>query len=84
MGAVKFEGVDVLDFLGKVVELHTQHYKDDFDIDKELIQNLAACRKGENEQLLSCRALQHSCRKKIYLPFLRIFPDRKDIGRIEQ
>ena len=32
MGAVKFEGVDVLDFLGKVVELHTQHYKDDFDM----------------------------------------------------
>ena len=53
MGAVKFEGVDVLDFLGKVVELHTQHYKDDFDIDKELIQNLAACRNGENEQLLN-------------------------------
>ena len=52
MGAVKFEGVDVLDFLGKVVELHTQHYKDDFDIDKELIQNLAACRNEENEQLL--------------------------------
>ena len=25
MAAVKFEGVDVLDFLGKVVELHTQH-----------------------------------------------------------
>lgn len=52
MAAVKFEGVDVLDFLGKVVELHTQHYKGDFDIDKELIQNLAACRNGENEQLL--------------------------------
>ena len=52
MAAVKFEGVDVLDFLGKVVELHTQHYKDDFDIDKELIQNLAACRNGENEHLL--------------------------------
>ena len=68
MGAVKFEGVDVLDFLGKVVELHTQHYKDDFDIDKELIQNLAACRNGENEQLLrlvclpvcSCRAVKLS------------------------
>ena len=52
MGAVRFEDVDVLDFLGKVVELHTQHYKDDFDIDKELIQNLAACRNGKNEQLL--------------------------------
>lgn len=37
----KFEGVDVLDFLGQVVELHTQHYKEDFDMDKELIQNLA-------------------------------------------
>ena len=44
MAAVKFEGVDVLYFLGKVVELHTQHYKDYFDIDKELIQNLADCR----------------------------------------
>lgn len=37
----KFEGVDVLDFLGQVVELHTQHYKDDFDMDKELILKLA-------------------------------------------
>ena len=37
MAAVKFEGVDVLDCLGKVVELHTQHYKDDFDTDKELM-----------------------------------------------
>ena len=52
MAAVKFEGVDVLDFLGQVVELHTQHYKDDFNIDRELIQNLAACKNGENEQLL--------------------------------
>ena len=44
----KFEGVDVLDFLGQVVELHTQHYKEDFDIDKELIQNLS--RNGEPEK----------------------------------
>ena len=37
----KFEGVDILDFLGQVVELHTQHYKEDFDVDKELIQKVA-------------------------------------------
>lgn len=37
----KFEGVDVLDFLGQVVALHTQHYKEDFDMDKELIPKLA-------------------------------------------
>lgn len=36
----KFEGVDILDFLGQVVELHTQHYKEDFDVDKELIQKV--------------------------------------------
>lgn len=49
MAAVKFEGVDILDSLEQIMELHTQHYKDDFDIDKELIQNLAACRNGEND-----------------------------------
>ena len=31
----------MLDFLGQVVELHTQHYKEDFDMDKELIQKVA-------------------------------------------
>ena len=40
MGAARFEGVDILDSLGQIMELHTQHYKDDFDMDKELIQNL--------------------------------------------
>lgn len=52
MTTVKFESVDVLDFLGQVVELHTQHYKDDFELDKELIQNLAACGSQKDEQLL--------------------------------
>lgn len=48
----KFEGVDVLDFLGQVVELHTQHYKEDFDMDKELIQNLARNMQPEKCNLL--------------------------------
>ena len=51
MGA-KFEGVDVLDLLGQVVELHTQHYKDDFELDKELIPKLALSGEPENRRLL--------------------------------
>ena len=45
-GGGKIRGRGRTGLLGKVVELHTQHYKDDFDIDKELIQNLAACKNG--------------------------------------
>lgn len=48
----KFEGVDVLDFLGQVVELHTQYYKDDFDMDKELIPKLALSGEPEDRRLL--------------------------------
>ena len=48
----KFEGVDVLDFLGQIVELHTQHYKDDFDMDKELIPKLALSGEPEDRRLL--------------------------------
>lgn len=48
----KFEGVDVLDFLGQVAELHTQHYKEDFDMDKELIPKLALSGEPEDRRLL--------------------------------
>ena len=43
MGAVRFEGVDILDSLGQIMELHTQHYKDDFDMDKELFSWCRTC-----------------------------------------
>lgn len=49
---IKFEGVDVLDFLGQIVELHTQHYKDDFELDKELIPKLALSGEPEDRHLL--------------------------------
>lgn len=48
----KFEGVDILDFLGQVVELHTQHYKEDFDVYKELIQKVALSGEPEERRLL--------------------------------
>lgn len=52
MAAVKFEGVDVLDALGQIMELHTQHYKDDFELDKALIPKLALSNSPEDKHLL--------------------------------
>lgn len=52
MAAVKFEGVDILDALGQIVDLHTQHYKTDFDLDKDLIQKLALSTAPEDKKLL--------------------------------
>ncbi len=34
---MKFTGLDILDVMGRIVALHTQHYQSDFDLDKELI-----------------------------------------------
>lgn len=50
--AEKFEHVDVLDALGQIMGLHTQHYKEDFDLDKELIQKLAVSDNQEEKCLL--------------------------------
>lgn len=52
MRAVKFAGADILDSLAQIMELHTQHYKDDFDLDKKLILELAASQDPEDKQLL--------------------------------
>lgn len=52
MGGVRFEGVDILDSLEQIMELHTQHYKDDFDLDKELIPKLAVSGEPEDRRLL--------------------------------
>ena len=52
MGGVRFAGVDILDSLEQIMELHTQHYKDDFDMDKELIPSLGASDEPEDRRLL--------------------------------
>lgn len=52
MGAVRFEGIDILDALGQIMELHTQHFKQDFDLDKELIPKLAVSADPEDRRLL--------------------------------
>ena len=61
MGAARFEGVDILDSLGQIMELHTQHYKDDFDMDKELIQNLVLSGEPEDRLVLCQEKVQIKC-----------------------
>lgn len=50
--AIKFENVDVLDALSKIVDIHTRHYKEDFDMDKVLIPKLALSANPEDRNLL--------------------------------
>ena len=38
---VKFSNVDILEFMERVVEKHTQFYKSDFQIDKETLRRVA-------------------------------------------
>lgn len=52
MAGVRFEDVELLGALSRIVDLHTQHYKDDFDLDKELISKLAVSDRSEDKQLL--------------------------------
>lgn len=49
---IKFEDMEILDALSKIMELHTKHYKDDFDLDKELIAKLAVSEHTEDRRLL--------------------------------
>ena len=37
MAGVRFEDVDLLGALSRIVDLHTQHYKEDFDLDKDCL-----------------------------------------------
>ena len=51
--SIKFENVDILDALSKIVDLHTKHYREDFDLDKELIPKLALSPDPEDKHLFS-------------------------------
>lgn len=50
--AEKFENVDILDALEQIMQIHTRHYKEDFDLDKELIRKLAVSEDQEERHLL--------------------------------
>lgn len=55
-GNMRFIGVDILDVMERIVEVHTVHYKSDFDIDRRILE--AAAGKEERQDrifLWMCR-----------------------------
>lgn len=54
---VKFEYIDIIDMMGRIVKAHTEHYASDFDIDKEILW--AASTKEERQD----RTYVWLCRK---------------------
>lgn len=52
MKGLKFEDVDILHTLAQIVEIHTKHYREDFDQDKELIRHMAESPEREDRNLL--------------------------------
>lgn len=46
---VKFSNVDILEFMGKVVEKHTQYYQSDFQIDEEILRKAAVSGKQQDK-----------------------------------
>ena len=49
---MKYENIDLLDALQKIMDIHTEHYKEDFELDQKLIRSLAATQSSEDKYLL--------------------------------
>ena len=41
MYKIRFSDIDMIRFMGRVVQIHTRHYQSDFDIDKEMLWGAA-------------------------------------------
>ena len=52
----KFEDVDVIDSLRRIMNVNTKHYKSDFVYDAEKIRAAAVDDKSEDIRFCSCRA----------------------------
>lgn len=49
---MKYENIDLLDALQKIMDIHTEHCKEDFELDQKLIRSLAATQSSEDKHLL--------------------------------
>lgn len=87
MARVRFEDVDLLGALSRIVDLHTQHYKEDFDLDKELISKLAVSDRSEDKQLLSsscsCVIFRFILASAIRFPIVFFFIGKKFLSLSE-
>lgn len=51
-GRTKFSNLDILDFMGKVVEKHTRYYQSDFQIDQEILLESADRQEQEDKTFI--------------------------------
>ena len=49
---MKFENIDLVDVLRKIMDIHTQNYKEDFELDAKLLYDLASSSSAEDKHLL--------------------------------
>lgn len=49
---MKYENIDLIDALRRIMDIHTEHYKEDFELDQKLIRELAATSSSEDKHLL--------------------------------
>lgn len=49
---MKFENIDLVDALRRIMDIHTQNYKEDFELDAGLLHSLADSRSPEDKHLL--------------------------------
>lgn len=49
---MKFENIDLVDALRRIMDIHTQNYKEDFELDAGLLHSLASSQSLEDKHLL--------------------------------
>jgi hypothetical protein len=49
---MKFENIDLVDALRRIMDIHTQNYKEDFELDTGLLHSLADSQSAEDKHLL--------------------------------
>lgn len=49
---MKFENIDLVDALRRIMDIHTQNYKEDFELDAKLLYDLASSSSAEDKHLL--------------------------------
>ena len=53
---MKFEGVDLLSIMGSIVDIHVEHYRCDFDLDRKILTEAAGKKdRSEHTYLWLCR-----------------------------
>lgn len=49
---MKYENINLISAMRQIMELHTKHYKEDFELDAKLVREMAASESAEDKHLL--------------------------------